>query len=105
MSEYEYKYTDSYSKYRKKRGKGRPGYPWDQWFSGPEVTLIQGVHYRCSTESMKGIVRNAAVKRRLQVSVKEFEMTNEYDKDVHSGIRIVVKGLMGDKRRTRGKGR
>jgi hypothetical protein len=46
-------------------------YPWDDWFGRKTVTIMRGVHYRCSQSTMQQIIRNNASARGLSVRIQD----------------------------------
>ena len=52
-----------------------PNYTWDDWFSHPKFKLERGKHFPCQSHGMSIMVRQAAYKRGLKVSVHIHEET------------------------------
>jgi len=46
-----------------------PQYRWDEWFSNPKFKLERGKHFTSQSHGMSIMVRQAAKKRGLRVSV------------------------------------
>jgi hypothetical protein len=70
---------------KRRMGAATRKYPWEQWFALGQITLLYGIHYRCSQSTMCQSVRNAACARGLSVRLTDTgtEITVEVMGAVH----------------------
>ena len=52
-----------------------PNYKWDEWFANPRFKLERGKHFTAQCHGMAIMVRQAAKKRGIRVSVRISEET------------------------------